>query len=147
MEVALDTTGTMAGFKETLCQFLQNHEPESILVLSCADNNFLPREQDSFDQEIDNSLRFMMSVLEGEFVDIMHSNEDSMLQSAASALRSSLEMYRSENPPKTSEELEAISSAGVSLVGSHTCGGEIGTSGSDFLEYYSRTCAVGVFGE
>lgn len=112
--------------------------------------------------EHDNSLGFMMDVREGEFVNIMHVTENSMIQSAKSALNRAFDSLRAEGSPQTIisfdcvsrklflgerfvEELDAICSAGVMHVGALTCGGEIGTNGKDFLDYHNRTCVLGLF--
>ncbi len=111
-----------------------------------------------------SSIVFMKEVREGEFVDIMRVTEDSMIQSAASALNQALDDFGDDRKAQTvisfdcfsrklflddhfNKELTAICSAGITHVGALTCGGEIGNSGQDFLDYHNRTCVLGVFGE
>ena len=110
------------------------------------------------------SLLFMQQVREGEFVNVMHISADSMIASAATALERALENIQGQGSPKTiltfdcvsrrlflgnrfQEELKAIASEGTVHIGALTCGGEIGTSGKDFLDYHNRTCVIGVFPE
>ncbi|MBF0288730.1 MAG: FIST C-terminal domain-containing protein [SAR324 cluster bacterium] len=115
-------------------------------------------------EEADQSLVFMAEVREGEFLDIMHVTADSMIDSASSALNRALDTFKGPQRPQTlisfdcisrkiflkerfEEELKAICKADIPHVGVLTFGGEIGTSGKDFLDYHNRTCVIGVFGD
>jgi len=112
----------------------------------------------------DGSLVFMKEIREGEFVDIMHITASDMIQSASSALNRALDAFGSTSGPQTvisfdcisrklflgnryGEELTSIFATGTTHIGALTAGGEIGTSGKDFLDYHNRTCVVGVFEE
>lgn len=141
MKIALDTKGTLAGFKEAIDTVMRNDKAHGLLVLSFADNNFTPRE-----------------------LDVMHITEASMVQSAASAVNAAFDALKSGTRPQMlisfdcvsrklflynrfGKELEVLGSTGVCYAGALTCGEEIGTSGLDFLDYHNRTCVVGVFEE
>ena len=112
----------------------------------------------------DHSINFMKEVREGEFIDIVRVTADRMIQSANMALNRAFDDFKDKTPPMTvisfdcisrklflgdsfRKELTAICSAGYLHVGALTCGGEIGNSGKDFLDYHNRTCVLGVFGE
>ncbi|OVE77111.1 hypothetical protein BVX99_03515 [bacterium F16] len=111
----------------------------------------------------DNALCFMQEVREGEFVDIMHVSDESMIQSAANALTQAGSEFDDEDSLETLitfdcisrkmfladrfvDELSAINVTGKTHVGALTVGGEIGCDGKDFLDYHNRTCVVGAFG-
>lgn len=107
-------------------------------------------------------LIFMKEVREGEFIDIMHVTETTMLESATNALKYALAALGYQRAPQTAitfdcisryiflderfdEELNNICEANIPHIGALTLGGEVGSGGSDFLDYHNRTCVIGVF--
>jgi hypothetical protein len=104
----------------------------------------------------------MKEVREGEFIDIMHVTETTMLESATNALKYALAALGYQRAPQTAitfdcisryiflderfdEELNNICEANIPHIGALTLGGEVGSGGSDFLDYHNRTCVIGVF--
>lgn len=109
----------------------------------------------------DGSLLVLPEVYEGEFIDVVRATKDLTIQSAFDALKLAQASYTGKNKYKTvlcfdcsgrwkflgnrfSEELEAVQDDSTETIGVLTLGGEIANSGMDFLDYYNRTCVIGV---
>lgn len=109
----------------------------------------------------DGSLHVAPEVKEGEFVDIVRADKNSTIQAAYDALALARKAYSIEKLYDTilcfdcsgrwkflgesyQEELAAFQEKGKDVLGVLTIGGEIANNGMDFLDYYNRTCVIGV---
>ncbi len=105
-------------------------------------------------------LKCIGEVPEGSFVHILSGDAKSLVQAAANALQLAESVYGEirENDAILfmdcisrvlyldsffSKELEAVSRKSVPLIGALTIG-EIANSGKDYLEFYNKSCVVGV---
>lgn len=111
--------------------------------------------------EPDGALHVAPEVHAGEFVDIVRATPESTIQAAATALSLARASYRGQAPydsvlcfdcsgrwkfldDRFGDELDAIQDDACEVLGALTIGGEIANSGLDFLDYYNRTCVIGV---
>ncbi len=112
-------------------------------------------------KKTDGALMVLPEVYEGEFIDIVRATKDLTIQSALDSLKLAQAAYKGNDKYKTvlcfdcsgrwkflgnrfHEELEAIQDDSCETIGVLTLGGEIANSGMDFLDYYNRTCVIGV---
>jgi hypothetical protein len=128
------------------------------LGIARLDAEFIVR--DPFATE-DDKLVCVGDVPQGSFVQLLHGNAESLIESASIALKlatQSLHCKRSDDyafvvdcisrvlflDDKMERELQAISPDGR-IFGAMTIG-EIACNGKDFLEFFNKTTVVGVFG-
>lgn len=143
---------------------LQDHETFPVSREFCIAVNRLGDEKvvrDPSKVEPDGALHVAPEVNEGEFVDIVRATPESTIQAAATALSLARTAYRGHGPPgsvlcfdcsgrwkflgdRFPEELDALQDDTCEVLGVLTIGGEIANSGLDFLDYYNRTCVIGV---
>ena len=108
---------------------------------------------------VNNNIHFVSSIKEGEYIEVLHGNTESLLESASLAIQNSLENWG--NKPVNSvfcidcisrvlfmkedfkKELETIekyaTTSGVLGIG------EIANSGDSFLEIYNKTIAIAIW--
>lgn len=108
----------------------------------------------------EGELIFMQELRQNEIVNIMHVDEEAILRSAVTARTNAIAELGHDRKPsmllsfdcvsrklfleqRFHEELEALSTGDILHVGALSFGGEIGTSGKDYLDYHNRTCVVG----
>lgn len=108
----------------------------------------------------DNAIIFGVDMPAETFVDILTGDETSLIQAANRAYTAGNNAYNGDSArrnilfmdcisrvlflgDKLQEEIDAVQDASAPLIGAFTIG-EIANSGKDFLEFYNKTCIVGV---
>ena len=117
--------------------------------------------RDPYKADPDGSLHVIVGLSEGGTVDLVRATPDSTIRAAAQALEFARSSYRGPNRyasvlcfdcfgrwqflrERFIEELDALQDDHCELLGALTIGGEVANCGRDFLDYYNRTCVVGV---
>ncbi len=164
--LSLDWEPAFQYFKNISAPFLNEEEDDNFplvskyfsLGINRLEDEKIVREAASTDEN--GSLIFSMSMQENSLVDILKSNPDSMIKAAKKAKDDAQESSKS-NAKKINivfdcccrrmfleerfrEEIDAINDQNTPMIGALTIGGEIANSGKNFLEYYNRTCVIGL---
>ena len=164
--LSLDWQPAYQYFKEISAAFLEEGENDSFplvsryfsLGINRLDDEKVVREAAFTDEN--GSLVFSMAMSENTLVDLLKSDPDLMIRAAQKAKDDALDCLSSQ-PKGTmiifdcccrkmflgelfSEEIKAIKEPDIPMIGALTIGGEIANTGKNFLEYYNRTCVVGL---
>lgn len=164
--LSLDWKPAYQYLKDISTPFLDDGENDSFpmvskyfsLGINRLDDEKVVREAAFIDEN--GSLVFSMAMPKNTLVDLLKSNPDSMIKAALKArddvksflpsqIKSTMivfdcccrKMFLEE---RFQEEIGAIHVKNTPMIGALTIGGEIANVGKNFLEYYNRTCVIGL---